>query len=309
MQGGSIAAVAALLAAGAPALAFAAEAAPVAAPVPERAPAARRVDAGPFLGDRYRWAEMPLLQRIAFDVIAIPANVPGWSAGDFAQLALWTGAGVALSAPGNPPADVRLERWFRDRAGPGPLVWSGAMQGALWGTIAVGAFGTWGWAAATGRHDVAQGLSLMGEALAVTQVYHVSAKLLIGRSGPTDGDGRGAFGGPANAVRVYPAGMPSGHAATLYSLLSAGTAYFEPPGWVTIGLHALVGGVVAFHVIDHRHFASESLWGAAVGWYTGQWVVRHRASYRFADAPSRRRLEVVPFTVRAGGGLALRARL
>ena len=273
---------------------------------PSAAPARAAAGApGPFLGDGYRWAEMPILKRVVFDVLAIPANVPSWSAFDFAQLALWTGAGVALSYPASPSVDVRVDRWFGETAGRGPLLWSDGMQGALWATIAVGGLGTWGWATATGRADVAQGLSLMGEALAVTQVYHVTFKLLLGRSGPMDGDRLGGFGGPANAIRVYPAGTPSGHAATFYSLLSAGTAYFEPPVWAQVALHAVVGGVVFFHVVDHRHFASESLWGAAMGWYTGQWVVAHRASYRYADARRVPRFEVVPFVAGGAAGVAL----
>jgi hypothetical protein len=40
-----------------------------------------------------------------------------------------------------------------------------------------------------------------------------------------------------------------------------------------------------------------------MGWYTGQWVVAHRASYRCADAPRGPRLAVVP--IAAGGAMGL----
>jgi membrane-associated phospholipid phosphatase len=242
-------------------------------------------DAGAFLGPEYRWAEMPVVERVLYDLVAIPANVPRWSAGDFAALGLWGGAVAALAAPGSPTLDVRIDRWSRAHLSRnGPVVWTGPMQGVLWTSLAVGTLGTWGWALATDHPDVAQGLSLMGESLAVFQAYHVASKLVLGRDGPTDGDGLGTFRGPANAVHVYPAGMPSGHAGTLYSLASAGLAYFDPPLWGHVIVHAVAAGIVAGHVVDHRHFASESLAGAVMGWYTGQWVVRHRASR--LDAPA-----------------------
>jgi membrane-associated phospholipid phosphatase len=244
-------------------------------------------DGGAFLGPEYRWAEMPVVKRVLHDVVAIPANVPRWSAGDFATFGLWGGAVAALAVPLSPSVDVRIDRWSRDHVSKtGPVMWTGPMQGALWSSLAVGTLGTWAWAAATDHREIAQGMSLMGESLAVFQVYHVSSKLLLGRDGPMDGDRQGEFRGPANAFRVYPAGMPSGHAGTIYSLASAGLAYFDPPLWGHLLVHTLAAGIVAGHVIDHRHFASESLAGAVMGWYTGQWVVRHRASRLDQPGPS-----------------------
>jgi hypothetical protein len=63
---------------------------------------------------------------------------------------------------------------------------------------------------------------------------------------------------------------------------------------------------VAFHVIDHRHFLSDSLWGAAMGFYVGRWVVRHRESSLAGDtgAPAAR-ATLVPLMLPDGAGLAL----
>jgi hypothetical protein len=267
---------------------------------------------GPFLGERYRWAAMPVLPRVLNDLVAIPANVPAWSAGDWAELAAWTAGVAALMAPLDDPYDARLDRWIRREMTPHlPVVWNDVMQPLLWGGIAVGGLGTWWWAASSGRDDIAQGLSLMGEALAVTQAYHLTFKLLIGREGPTNGDGRGQILGPFQAVSIYPAGTPSGHAGTLYSLMSAGFAYYRPPAWLQVGGHLVVGGLVAFHVIDHRHFLSDVVWGGAMGWYVGRWVVAHRSSPvagRPAGASRAGGLTVIPFLARGGGGLAASAR-
>lgn len=272
------------------------------------APAARE-DEGFLLGEPYRYARANVVSRVLWDVVAIPANVGAWDGGDWAQLALWTGAVAVPWFAGDPSLDVRIDRWARSDVNPAvPTVWNDAMQPVLWASLAVGGFGTWAWAGATGRDDVAQGLSLMGEALAVTQVYHVTLKLLVGRDGPRDGDGTGTVRGPANAVAVYPGGTPSGHAATLFSLTSAGFAYFRPPAWAQAAGYVAVGSLVAFHVVDHRHFLSESIAGSAMGWYVGQWVVRHRASWRHGDRDREPRVAIVAMPVAGGAGIAATGR-
>ncbi len=264
---------------------------------------------GVFLGDRYRWERMNVVSRVLHDVVAIPANVGRWDGGDWAQLALWTGAVAVPWFAGEPSYDVQLDRWLRRDGNPAvPTVWNDWSQPVLWGSIAVGGFGTWWWASATGRDDVAQGMSLMGEALAVTQVYHLTFKLLVGRDGPRDGDGTGAVKGPANAIAVYPGGTPSGHAGTLFSLTSAGFAYFRPPAWAQAIGYLAVGSLAAFHVVEHRHFLSETVAGAAMGWYVGRWVVRHRASWRYGERDRAPRVAVVAVPVAGGVGVAATGR-
>ncbi len=273
------------------------------------APAQAADEDGPLLGDRYRYARMNVVARALSDVVAIPANVGSWDGGDWAQLALWSGAVAAPWLAGDPSLDVRLDRWSRDVVNPAvPTVWNDVTQPLLWGSIAVGGFATWGWATWTGHDDVAQGCSLMGESLAVAQVYHLSLKFLIGRDGPQDGDGLGRVKGPANALAIYPGGTPSGHAATLFSLTSAGFAYFRPPAWAQVIGYGLVGGLVAFHVVDHRHFLSESIAGSAIGWYVGRWVVRHRASSRYGEPDRAPRVAVVPSWVGGGAGVVATGR-
>lgn len=268
---------------------------------------AARAEPGPglFLGDGYRYPDRPIVQRILFDVVAIPADVPRWSATDAAGLALTAVAVTGLMWPADPSLDVRLDRWFRERVSrTGPTVWNDWVQGTLWVGVAAGGLGTWGWATLRGDTYVAQGCSLMAEALTVAQVYHLTVKLLVGREGPQDGAGTGRVLGPGASLRLYPAGTPSGHAATLYSLLSAGTAYFEPPLALEVGLHLLAGGLVLFHVVDHRHFLSDSLFGSVLGWSVGRWVVLHRRSPS-PDRGAGPAVRLLPIAIRSGGGLAL----
>jgi hypothetical protein len=276
--------------------------------VPDLAGASQaREREGPYLGPKYSWAEMPVGKRVVWDVVAIPANIPRWGTGDWVQVGLLAGAVTGLMLPLEPSGDVALDRWIAANARPRlPTVWSGPMQGALWGSLAVGGLGTWWWAVEHERWDIAQGMSLMGEAVAVTQVYHLAFKLLIGREGPMDGSDEGRVLGPGRGIVYYPAGTPSGHSATLYAVMGAGFAYFDPPMWFQLASHVAVGSLVAFHVVDRRHYLSETLWGSAMGWSIGQWVVRHRASPRHPpDLSAEIMARIVPLPLRDGGGLAL----
>jgi hypothetical protein len=264
-------------------------------------------DEGRFLGPRYRWGEMTVLRRVLWDLVAIPANVDRWSRDDwlaFGAVAVVVGG---LWFGGNPSPDVRLDHWLGVHVG-SPPVWNDYSQPLLWAGIAVGGLGTWWWAAAHQRWDIAQGFSLMGEALAVTQIYHVTLKVLIGREGPQNGDGQGRVLGPFQALRYYPGGTPSGHAGTLYSLLGAGLAYFRPPLWVEVTGHVVAASLVVAHVMQHRHYLSESIWGATMGWSIGRWVVRHRASPEHMPG-NQRQVAVTLLPLRGGLGVAVVARL
>lgn len=263
---------------------------------------------GLLVGEDFRYDAQPVLRRVLADLVAIPADVPRWSAGDAAQVAVVLSSGVALMLPPGDPPDVRLDRWIRAEVDPRvPTVWNDAMQPALWGALAAGGLGTWWWAATHDRPGIAQGMSLMGEALAVAQVYHVSAKLLVGREGPRDGSGTARILGPGASLGFYPGGTPSGHAATLFSLASAGCAYFEPPGWAVALAYGSAGALVLFHVADHRHYLSDVVLGAGLGHGVGRWVVLHRASPGRGGRAGAASAAVVPFPLPGGAGVAVAA--
>jgi len=239
----------------------------------------------PFLGERFSYDRMSVPLRVISDVAAIPSGATRWGASDWSQLGLWSTGIAALMIPAPRSVDARLDDFFRRELNPRlPEVWSVPMQATLWGGLAAGYFGTWLWAHQTDHETVAQGLSLMGESLAVAQTYHVGIKLLFGRQGPRPDGSEPRVEGPGVGFQQYPAGAPSGHAATLYSLMSAGFAYFDPPAWAQVTGHVLAATLVTFHAIDHRHYASDLIWGSAMGWYVGQWVVKHRAVRRTAGA-------------------------
>jgi membrane-associated phospholipid phosphatase len=276
---------------------------------PDGAADARSPERGFFLGEKYTWGEMGIFSRVFFDTVGIPLNVVTWDVWDWAQLVFWTALSGATWFGGDPSYDVQLDRWISTNVNPHlPMIWSVPMQSIFWPAVLVAGIGTWWWAGATGHTDIEQGLSLMAEALTVSQIYHVILKVAVGRNGPTDGDQLGGSYGPANAIAVYPAGWPSGHSATLFSLMSAGFAYFRPAWWIQAIGYATVGALGIAHVIDHRHYISEIVAGAAMGYYTGQWVVKHRASWLYGERQERFEVTVVPLVQRDATGLAVAGR-
>jgi hypothetical protein len=270
-------------------------------------PPADRDEEGPFLGARYRYGNgMNVIERVAWDVIAIPANAPRWDAGDWAITTAFAGSILALMWPAEPSPDVRIDRWITQHVNPWmPMIWTDAMQVTLWGTLAIGSFGGWWWAATHDQPRIAEGFSLAGESVAVFQAYHLAFKFFIGREGPGNGSNEGRVLGPGKGLKYYPAGTPSGHAGTLFAVLSSSLAYYDPPVWVDVLGYGVLGFVVGAHVLDHRHYLSESIWGSAMGWGVGRWVVRHRRSLP-EEREERLRAEVVPLALGRGSfGLGL----
>lgn len=260
---------------------------------------------GLFVGEDWRYGQRGVIPRAFADLLAIPSGAPFWRPrGWLGAASVMVPVGI-LMAPMHPSPDARLDQWTRVHTDPVvPKIWVLPMQVGLFGGIFVGGFGTWGAAAAFDWPVVAQGMSLTLESAGVAQLTHLYMKLLIGREGPGDGDGLGIILGPSASLGLFPAGTPSGHAATLFAILGSTQAFFQPPLPVAIGTHAVVGGLIVMHVLNHGHFISDSLWGSAMGYAIGVWVVQHRSSH-FAYRQGRpQRLEALGLR-RAGPSLHL----
>ncbi len=252
--------------------------------------AAPQVPPVAFHGPSYRYDERGVFERTALDVVAIPAGAAVWERGEWLTFGGVVAATGALMVPTDPSPDVRLDNWIEREFDPWmPDLWKMEYQAFLWGGLALGGFGSWGYAALTGNRRLAEAMSLTGEAVAVSQVYHLSLKLLTGREGPRMARGRGIFHGPAESLRLFPAGFPSGHFATLYAVFGTAQAYWEfPTVWDVTG-HVLMGALASTHVLNHRHFLSEIIAGSAMGYAVGRWVVRHRSTrFEYRDGRSLR---------------------
>ena len=138
--------------------------------------------------------------------------------------------------------------------------------------------------------------SLMVEAMLVSQIYVGIGKALIGRDSPYR-DASGDVHGPRLEVR----GTPSGHMATMYSLLAVTAWYWHRP-WLHVLTHAIAIWFGMGLVYNQQHFVSDVLFGAGIGYYVGRWVVRHRTERVGSRVPG---AILVPFWGEGRVGLSL----
>jgi membrane-associated phospholipid phosphatase len=247
----------------------------------------------PLQGDEYRYPQLWLIPRATLSVVAAPANVLRWDGWDYTRFGLVTGATIGLMLPAEPSGDVRFQRYVQARRGAfGDAVLFHVNTVNM--TISIVAFTAivFGTAWATDHAPLLEYGDLMLEALAVTQVYHVVPKLLLGREGPHQGTHRGRFYGPTRVF--FPGGTPSGHAASTFTILTVAGEYFD--SW-PLRILALAAGVyVSTSLVYHdSHFLSDVLWGGALGYYVAHWVVRHRSSrHRYGEDGAIQRIALVP---------------
>ncbi|MEW5740865.1 MAG: phosphatase PAP2 family protein [Myxococcota bacterium] len=290
---------------------------------PEDAPEPR----GIFLGEawRYRpggpwgWTK-GLVTRSFADLLSIPSSFLNFTALEWTALTLSLAAtvGMLIDVDGR-SLDARLQDALHDARGvncthppadsqvcpsgptPGGFhLWSPVSNVIIVGVqvavpvslLLAGALG--------GHPELLESSTLAIEAWSVAQLYHVIIKLLSGREGVLWRTGAGTFHGP-NAT-FFADGFPSGHAASLFALIGAYTTYFDEP-WLYALLLGAGAGLAVGLVLDDYHYASETLFGAAMGFFIGRWVVRYRSS-RFTWHPAGHpvRLEAVVPTVTASGG-------
>ncbi len=288
-----------------------------------------RAPHGYFLGDDWRYRPTgPLLwlrgvlTRPFLDLVSIPTHYGSWNAYDFTAFAGVLGVGVGLAAPvGRRSLDSRLQDQLHAWWGPNCAYARDTTFCQPY--VAPAAWRVWrgGWADA-GIIAVATGvplLLLLGGALfddgplvesgtlaiesfLVAEAYHLTLKLVLGREAPLENNGDGTFYGPSD--NHFPDGWPSGHAATLFSIAATYAEYF-PQVWLKVLLLGVASALSVMLVVDDTHFASEVVVGAAIGYFSGRFVVQHRSSrYRNGDDGNPVRLvALAPMQVPGGYGL------
>ncbi len=280
--------------------AFAANAQP---PAPRVLPHAAH---GLFTGDEWRYRRDNLLGgtalRIVADLISIPTGAPWWNGNEWALFGGVMGSTVGLSA-GRPSLDVTfqnlVERQFLAQRH--FTVWNQVGDLIIWSSAGAATLGLLIYGLITGHDASTQTALLMSEAFAVAQLYHNMIKLLTGRAGPRNGL-EGQYFGPEGGVKLWPAGTPSGHMASMYALLSVLMHTIDhPAAWVGLNAFALVFG--ASLIGDRYHWLSDVTLGAAIGFCVGRWVVRHRSTlYVYGeDRPSPVQLNLAPLLMPGQG--------
>lgn len=279
---------------------------------------------GVFLGDEWRYQPGPplpwlrsLVLRTLADLVSIPSTVVGWSVLDWSLFALVTAPTVVAFVPidGRSP-DARLQDVLHQTRGANCGL--APMDSTVCQTVNAASFHLWTppsnlvigltqvvapltlmlAGALAGNEQLLEASTLAAEALLVAQAYHVTLKLLTGREGTLSRSGAGAFHGPTKLS--FPDGFPSGHAASLFALISAYSTYVDAP-WLHVLLLGVGGALATWLVLDDFHFASEVFFGATTGYLVGRWVVRHR---RAVPASGVTWQAVTPVLSANGAGLA-----
>lgn len=257
-----------------------------------------------FMGEELRYQNCNMFSRYFYDLTGTFANIGYyWDGEDWLYAGLTAAGTLALMAPTDPSPDARLQFWIMDQDidyldpfFPRLTTERFSVFGlSLAGTTAVvGYVGGW--------PDVVELSSLFLETLAFTQTLHIAQKLLIGREGPEQGEGKGIVYGPSRGWEFFPSGTPSGHTASVFALATLTMDYFREPWLDVIGYASMA--YISFSVLYHnQHFISDVVWGAPMGYFIGKWVARNRSSkYRYEkgeaqriEASSARFIGVVPW--------------
>ena len=116
------------------------------------------------------------------------------------------------------------------------------------------------------------------ETLIDATLVEVALKSATDRARPLESDGKGHFwdgaGSPVNA------GFPSGHAISAWALASVVAHQYPHPRIIPILAYALAGSVVVSRVGARKHFPSDAVAGAALGWFVGDFVFGRRHNRR-----------------------------
>lgn len=104
-----------------------------------------------------------------------------------------------------------------------------------------------------------------GEALADALIVDEALKVSTGRERPLEGDSGGHFfhGGSS---------FPSGHAAESFALASVMAHRYRNRKAVVIAAYGLATLVSASRFSGQKHFASDVVAGAVMGWFIGRHV-------------------------------------
>ena len=113
---------------------------------------------------------------------------------------------------------------------------------------------------------------LAGEAIVDTLIDVGVLKVIFRRSRPYEDNGRGTFfnGGTS---------FPSGHAAESWALASVVAHEYNKNILIPITAYGLASLVSFSRLSGQQHFASDILFGSALGWFTGRYVFKTHADH------------------------------
>jgi membrane-associated phospholipid phosphatase len=176
------------------------------------------------------------------------------------ELPIGAATGILIAKVDRPAADRIQSRDLINTAS----TWSNVGLGAELGSSAL----MWGLGCRAHSNGVSRAgfatLSAMGAAATVDLAF----KLSFNRQFPFTHNSTGEFweGGRS---------FPSGHSATSFAFAAAIAHYYPHNRWVKWGAYALATGVTLSRYPAKKHYLSDILMGATVGYVTGSYVASH----------------------------------
>lgn len=173
--------------------------------------------------------------------------------------------------------------------------WTSKFGGASFLLPATGAFYFAGLAT---KNEKFRETGILGfEALANAQIVVTVGKFVTRRDRPLEGDGNGSYWGGHTSSPLN-SSFPSGHAISSWALASIVAHEYPRPLIVPIAAYGLAATVVGSRFAARKHFASDVVLGAALGWFIGDYVYAKRHN-RDLENPSA--LEKIAAHVHMGG--------
>lgn len=121
-----------------------------------------------------------------------------------------------------------------------------------------------------GNHRLAGAAMAGASAFMVTAINVQVMKSLVGRERPTITDDPYIFHGPS----LRHDALPSGHTAVAFAMAAAISTYYDDHPWLTAGLLTIAALTGWSRINDGKHWPSDVIAGAVIGYYMGRWVGR-----------------------------------
>lgn len=138
------------------------------------------------------------------------------------------------------------------------------------------------------------------QSLAYSTAAVFALKYAVGRLRPEEKAGASSFD-----LFSSNTSFPSGHTATAFAVVTPWVMYYPSP--ITYGLFALSAGTAVARIAKDRHWPTDVLTGAAIGYFTARYLSnRHQNAASGPDGP---RFEFTPTLAPDAVGLNLRVNL
>jgi membrane-associated phospholipid phosphatase len=128
------------------------------------------------------------------------------------------------------------------------------------------------------RHDDRmQQTSILGaEALGGAFILNTVLKGITQRQRPTEGNGSGSFFSGKGRIWNTGSSFPSGHSMETWALASVIAHQYSQSRIVPVVAYGLATTVSLSRIAVQKHFSSDVVIGAALGYFIGDYVTRHR---------------------------------